>query len=248
MLTPFPAAVCNGTTLTHTRPRNSCAIDVVRAFHGFAGLQPRYGLARFMSDCPRRIPSVYPAQRVATGRVVDPPRRESMYGQTPSAPGLLTSRFAANVSPHQPVLQPGQVPRASDRPLRWALQTPPARGGGQVHKQSEQGTEEDSPQVYVCAACQLPVTQPVHRIEMAGSHRHVFVNPHGLDFEIGCFSVAAGAVAVGRATEQFSWFPGAPWRVACCRGCGIHLGWAYGRGGIDFFGLIFAALRLRDAA
>lgn len=72
---------------------------------------------------------------------------------------------------------------------------------------------------------------------MNGAHRHTLCNPHGLVFEIGCFTEAPGCATVGGASEFFSWFPGYAWRIAVCRGCTAHLGWAYGSGPA-FWGLI----------
>ena len=42
----------------------------------------------------------------------------------------------------------------------------------------------------LCRDCLHPVTDPSLRISKDGHHRHVFNNPHGITFEIGCFSSA----------------------------------------------------------
>lgn len=91
----------------------------------------------------------------------------------------------------------------------------------------------------VCAQCRFRVTRPAWRIEVAGKRAHVVFNPHGILFEIGCFSAAPGVTAEGPASPEFTWFPGHAWEVAYCRGCGAHLGWRYvSEGGSVFFGLI----------
>ena len=94
----------------------------------------------------------------------------------------------------------------------------------------------------VCAACGEVIAPLDARIEVGGAHRHTFVNPHGHVFEIGCFSPAPGCASIGEPSEFFSWFPGYAWRVAICRGCGVHLGWSFGDPP-DFHGLILERLR-----
>ena len=91
----------------------------------------------------------------------------------------------------------------------------------------------------VCAQCGHPITADVWRISVAGSHHHVFANPHGQVFAIECFATAPGCAAVGPVSPEFSWFPGTCWQVAVCAACGLHLGWRYeGDDGGIFFGLI----------
>jgi hypothetical protein len=85
------------------------------------------------------------------------------------------------------------------------------------------------------------VVEAVASTEVSGSHRHTFCNPAGLVFEVGCFAEAPGCVAIGEASEFFSWFPGYAWRVGICRGCTAHLGWSYGEGP-DFWGLVLDRL------
>ena len=89
------------------------------------------------------------------------------------------------------------------------------------------------------------ITARSWRVAVAGSHRHVFANPHGHVFEIGCFAAAPGCAVVGSATSDFSWFPGMLWQVAVCVACGLHLGWRYARDDDSaFFGLILDRLLL----
>jgi len=40
----------------------------------------------------------------------------------------------------------------------------------------------------VCAACEAVVCHDTHRISVNGSHTHQRMNPHGFQFDIGCFS------------------------------------------------------------
>jgi hypothetical protein len=89
------------------------------------------------------------------------------------------------------------------------------------------------------------VAFPRDRRSVDGAHRHVFANPHGFVFEIGCFAQAPGCTAMGPPTPDFSWFPGSTWQVAVCARCGLHLGWRY-EGHPEagqFHGLILSRLR-----
>ena len=95
----------------------------------------------------------------------------------------------------------------------------------------------------LCKACRNPVTRSDYRIAVAGKHQHVFFNPHGIVFEVGCFSRADGAVASGTATLEFTWFDGYAWSIAVCGACLDHLGWLYrSESGSGFYGLIVTKL------
>lgn len=96
----------------------------------------------------------------------------------------------------------------------------------------------------LCKRCRHFVTEGHRRIEMGGDFEHVFFNPAGVVFRIGCFREAVGCEAVGRPSGEFTWFKGYKWRLALCKGCGEHLGWLY-TGGLPFaafFGLILDKL------
>lgn len=95
----------------------------------------------------------------------------------------------------------------------------------------------------ICAACHNPITQNTFRIAKQGQHKHVFFNPHGLVFEIGCFSSASGCFQVGQRTFEFTWFEGYAWQITLCSACNLHLGWQFrSREGDGFYGLILDAL------
>lgn len=93
-----------------------------------------------------------------------------------------------------------------------------------------------------CAACGEAVTSERARVEVHGAHEHRRVNPSGADFHVGCFSEAPGCVPSGPATRFWTWFPGYAWRLASCRACGAHLGWAFDGDGGAFWGLILTRL------
>lgn len=108
---------------------------------------------------------------------------------------------------------------------------------------AEETAKEDKA-FLLCGVCHHPITSIEYAIEIAGHHRHVFSNPLGLQFEIGCFSLANGCTNQGEATTQHTWFAGYQWRVALCANCHAHLGWQYLplAPGPSFYGLILAHL------
>ena len=94
-----------------------------------------------------------------------------------------------------------------------------------------------------CLQCLQTITSESRRIAVAGSHQHVFANPYGIVFEIGCFSGAPGCNADGQPSPDFTWFPGMLWQAALCSACGLHLGWRYeAKDGSFFYGLILDRL------
>lgn len=100
-------------------------------------------------------------------------------------------------------------------------------------------SEETTDDGLFCARCDTLVTRTRWTMSMDG-HEHAFFNPAGLVFRILCFSEAPGAQDRGAPTDEFTWFPGYQWIIACCAGCGEHLGWRYlgGTHPQGFFGLI----------
>ena len=112
-------------------------------------------------------------------------------------------------------------------------------------EQSEpsRGTTTAGDDALRCAVCGHRITERAYRSEMAGAHEHVFVNPHGFTFRVGCFVAAPGCKYVGETSEAFSWFPGWSWQIAICGSCRTHVGWIFRLGGDQFHGLILTALR-----
>ncbi len=86
-----------------------------------------------------------------------------------------------------------------------------------------------------------------YTIAVDGSHEHVFTNPAGISYRIGCFSDAYGCLVHGTPTDEFTWFPGYRWCFCTCSQCRTHLGWFYHDGEKHFFGLVLAYLR-REAS
>ncbi len=102
-------------------------------------------------------------------------------------------------------------------------------------------SEEENEKAIRCANCGFGITTAKERMDMDGRHIHVFNNPAGYIFEIGCFASAPGCVNRGEPTMEFTWFSGFAWQFALCGNCSAHLGWRYqSRGGRSFYGLILA--------
>lgn len=101
---------------------------------------------------------------------------------------------------------------------------------------------DDEKRPLFCKICGTLITYRSLAIAMNGGHVHVFSNPAGLTFEIGCFSRAPGCAITGAPTAEHTWFPGYAWSFALCGGCFNHLGWRYAAGSSGFFGLILAML------
>jgi len=93
-----------------------------------------------------------------------------------------------------------------------------------------------------CRECKYPITQETSRININEQHQHVFANPHGHVYQIGCFSQAPGCIAYGEATDFFTWFPGYSWQIVICRQCADLLGWFFQSKEAMFWGLILDKL------
>lgn len=97
-------------------------------------------------------------------------------------------------------------------------------------------------EVIVCAACYQEITESELQIMIDDSFTHVFANPHGIVFEIGCFSQAKGCHAGSLPSDDFSWFSGFEWQVGVCTSCLCHLGWIFTNNTQRFYGLILDKL------
>ncbi|MGD2269364.1 MAG: cereblon family protein [Desulfobacterales bacterium] len=114
--------------------------------------------------------------------------------------------------------------------------------GNLIEDETEEKAADDDRYI-LCRQCGQVITHRAERIEMAGSHRHTFANPHGIVYEIGCFRSARGCGYTGPTTDEFSWFKGFYWRIAVCRSCLTHLGWLFtSTGNVQFNGLILDRL------
>ncbi len=113
-----------------------------------------------------------------------------------------------------------------------------------VQQVDTQDTDDSEEKKFLrCTECQYPITRKSDRIEINEQHQHVFANPHGYIFQIGCFAQAPGCIIAGEETSYFSWFPGYTWQIALCGQCWTLLGWAFRSHESQFFGLILDKLR-----
>jgi hypothetical protein len=78
-----------------------------------------------------------------------------------------------------------------------------------------------------CNVCGSLVARSDHLVTLGGRNRHIFINPAGIECDFQTFIFCSGAVAIGEATVEQTWFAGYAWRMAFCRQCGQHLGWYY---------------------
>ena len=104
--------------------------------------------------------------------------------------------------------------------------------------------------VYQCFGCGGLVTYSDRLLRVGTSHRHLFVNPEGVECDFYSFADCPGAVAHGGATAAHTWFPGYGWRMAFCRHCAQHLGWHYEAMAIlasprEFWGILVSHLVCR---
>lgn len=129
-------------------------------------------------------------------------------------------------------------------------ETPPPGGPESPDErpgESAEAVEAETGGVLVCRACRSRITRRDFAMEVNGSHRHVFFNPYGLVFELGCFASAKNLLPAGPETDEFTWFPGHRWQAVQCAGCSSHLGWRYVGDEGGFFGLVLKALMEEEA-
>lgn len=85
----------------------------------------------------------------------------------------------------------------------------------------------ESEVIYYCSICKHLITTAAQITEVNGQYRHVYANPVGNVFEIGCFSKASGCISQGIPTIECTWFAGFNWSFSLCGQCHTHLGWKY---------------------
>jgi len=106
----------------------------------------------------------------------------------------------------------------------------------------EETETEKKKESIICRNCRNEITTVEYSIAANGQHAHIFTNPLGITFHIGCFSRAWGCFIFGIPTYEATWFAGFTWCIAVCANCFTHLGWYYQSGRESFYGLIMANL------
>jgi hypothetical protein len=100
---------------------------------------------------------------------------------------------------------------------------------------------------FQCASCSGLITHSDRLLLIGGKTRHFFVNPMGVECDFYTFASCPGALALGEATDEHTWFSGYAWRMAFCQHCSHHLGWHYegtmrSRRPSDFWGILVSSL------
>jgi hypothetical protein len=133
-----------------------------------------------------------------------------------------------------------------ENPVPWMLKSSGRSpdSGTTIKTEKKFGLKED--RVIICRECGNPVTAPDCVISVNNHHKHTFINPAGITYQIGCFSSAAGCVVYGEPVLEHTWFAGFAWNYSICANCRVHLGWHFQNDGERFFGLILDLLA--DAA
>lgn len=113
-----------------------------------------------------------------------------------------------------------------------------SKGGlatGLLEKTKQKTVEEEA---VLCKFCYSIISHTDNLIAVNDSHSHIFANPHGYVFEIGCYKWAPGCLAILKPSAEFSWFSGYHWQLAICKTCSSHLGWYFQSPYSSFFGLL----------
>ncbi|MFW5730911.1 MAG: cereblon family protein [Desulfonatronovibrionaceae bacterium] len=103
----------------------------------------------------------------------------------------------------------------------------PETGSSVQNKASGEKQPSHPGKKLVCSACRTFITTEDQAISVNNFHRHVFVNPQGLIFEVRCFGRADNLTGLGPFISRFTWFPGYDWQAVICSVCHTHLGWLY---------------------
>lgn len=107
---------------------------------------------------------------------------------------------------------------------------------------------------FACASCRNVICskRDVFPMSCTGPQTS-FVNSHGYVHDLLTVRTAKGIIYEREWSEEFCWFPGYLWRIACCHYCNRHIGWCY-KSKLPqtkprrFFGLSRASVRLTEPA
>jgi len=120
--------------------------------------------------------------------------------------------------------------------------TPPPYDGDTAPESTPEAITGENDRPLACKQCLTNITRRDLAMTVDDKHKHVFFNPAGQVFEVGCFAAAKNIKMHGVKTEEFTWFPGYSWQVATCTACNAQLGWRYTNNSSGFFGLILSML------
>ncbi len=97
-----------------------------------------------------------------------------------------------------------------------------------------------------CVQCRHVLARAQDATTVQGSHHHFCTNPHGIDFNVCCYSQALGCAISCQPTGADSWFAGYTWRFATCSECNVHLGWLFETADSHFYGLVRERIQLDE--
>ena len=82
--------------------------------------------------------------------------------------------------------------------------------------------------VLVCRNCGKQLGDQANIFSMSKEGpQAAFVNPSGTLHETLTLFKARNLRLVGRASSEYSWFPGYAWTITECLGCWSHIGWKF---------------------
>lgn len=146
----------------------------------------------------------------------------------------MTVRFCYDTIMRIPLIR---IPGSSGNFPFYALKIP-TEDEAVAFESAEELTAFDEDILILCRYCRHRITSVSNLISVNGNHRHTFINPAGITYQIGCYSSAEGCLVYGYPTGEYTWFSGYSWSLALCAACYSHLGWFYQSATDGFFGLI----------
>ncbi|VDK49406.1 unnamed protein product [Anisakis simplex] len=104
----------------------------------------------------------------------------------------------------------------------------------------------------VCKACGQPLTKISNMINVSTEgNSALYVNPGGYVHDLFTVSEVHSTLARGRASSEYSWFPGYKWTIHECSHCSMHVGWRFTSSTLtpaSFFGLTRSSIRPADSS
>jgi uncharacterized protein (DUF427 family) len=117
-------------------------------------------------------------------------------------------------------------------PTEVRKRSPPSPGPSPIDPEGSADHDDEvmsseSQRRFRCRACGTTIAEEQDLITIAGSGPQVYVNPHGILFEILTVGNATNLFGIGESTTTFTWFAGYAWQVVVCASCTTHIGWVY---------------------
>ena len=126
-----------------------------------------------------------------------------------------------------PQRHPTPGPIAPPPPAPLLLRESPDHAPTATTSPDDDPTATNRGRKLLCRGCRALITTTDMRTRIHGKHEHVFANPAGYMYQIGCFATAPGCSHEGSPSWEFTWFQGHTWQIAVCRGCNALMGWRF---------------------